>query len=492
MLVYPLIPRKPKPDEKIFAFVRIVRHGNEIIYELHEPHLTPDQKKTLEEIKDYIQEKMDVDFRQIKKKEATEYLRKTFENAFDYFKIPPGEIREIFRYYIQRDFIGLEKLEAIMNDPNIEDISCDGIGIPVYVYHRDPKIGSIRTNVVFNNKKELDGFVTKVSERCGKTISIAKPLLNGTLPDGSRVQATLGTDIARQGSNFTIRRFTEKPITPVDIIKFGTADAKTLAFLWLAVERASSVLISGGTATGKTSLLNAIALFIRPEMKIVSIEDTAEIRLTHEHWIPEVARVTMSEKGEVDMYKLLRESLRQRPDYIIVGEVRGREAYVLFQQIAVGHPGLGTIHAENFPKLIDRLTTAPISLPPQLMENLDLIIFLKRIKKEKQYVRRINEVLEVVGFSKKNNEPFVNKVVSWLPTEDKFVSERNSQTLNNVMHFSGMTEVEIKDEIKQRGAVLKWMLDKNITDYKEVSKIINSYYQNKDELLRRVEMGLQL
>ncbi len=484
---YTLIPRVPTKGVPIFAYVHIAKRGHETVYSLMEPRLMADARKKLEEIKEYIQEHVDIDFGQLRKQEAITYVNKIFEEALNYFKIKTGtEEREIFKYYIFRDFVGLGKIDPLLKDQNVEDISCDGIGIPVYVYHRNPKLGSIKTNIVFDSKEELDSYVTKISERCGKTISVASPLLDGTLPDGSRVQATLGTDIARHGSNFTIRMFTEKPITPVDIILYGTADVRTMAFFWLATEYGSSFLISGGTATGKTSLLNAIAFFIRPEMKIVSIEDTSEIRLTHEHWIPEVARVAISEQGKVDMYELLRESLRQRPDYIIVGEVRGREAYVLFQQIAVGHPGLSTIHAENFPKLIDRLTTAPISLPPNLMENLDLIVFLKRIKKGGRYIRRVGNAMEVVGYSRKRQEPFVNEVIKWDSKEDVFNVVGSSVVLKRIMDSTGGDVESIQEEIKKRASVLQWLVKNKITDYRQVSVVLAMFYNSQEALLSRV------
>jgi flagellar protein FlaI len=391
------------------------------------------------------------------------------------------------KYYVIRDFIGLEKIESFMNDKFIEDISCDGINIPIYVYHRNPRLGSIKTNVIFSSGDELDSFVNKISERCGKTISVAKPLLDGTLPDGSRVQATLGSDIARQGSNFTIRMFTEKPLTPIDIINFNTADLKSMAYFWLLVEHGFSILVSGGTATGKTSLLNVLSLFIKPQMKIVSIEDTAELRLSHPHWVPEVARTPISEEGKVDMFELLRESLRQRPDYIIVGEVRGKEAYVLFQQMAVGHAGLSTMHAENFTKLIDRLVSPPINLPANLIQNLDLIIFMKRVRKGRKYHRRINSIIEVVGYDAETKNPIINEIMTWDPKDDKIKIINKSYLLKKIADMTNMTESEVHEDITHKANVLKWVREHNITDYRKISSIINLYYTSPDFLLGKIE-----
>jgi len=490
---YSLVPRNPKQGEKIFCYSHIFWDNGELVYHLIEPNISEEQLKVLNEIKDYIQEKLDIDFAQLKTGESVGYIIKIFDDALDYFRVHlDSEGRDILRYYVLRDFLGLEKVEPFLRDPRVEDISGDGVGIPIYVYHRDPNLGSMRTNVTFNTRDELDSFVNRLAERCGKSLSVAKPLLDGTLPDGSRVQATLGSDIARHGSNFTIRMFTEEPFTPIDFIKLGTVDIRMMSYFWFLVEYGSSILVSGGTATGKTSLLNVLSLFIKPQMKIISIEDTAEMRLPHPHWIPEVARVVMSEmtasEGKVDMYELLRTSLRQRPDYIIVGEVRGHEAYVLFQQMAVGHPGLATIHAENFPKLMDRLTTKPISLPPSLIENLDLVVFVKRVReKAGRYIRRIGSAVEIAGFDREKDMPIVNDLAKWDPKNDEVTVINDSYLLKKVADMLGMKYENVQDDIVKRGKVLTWMLEKNIRDYRRVAAVINLFYTAPDYLLGRIE-----
>jgi flagellar protein FlaI len=488
-LKYPLIPRNPRKGERILSYAHIYYSEklNEPVYLVAEPKLDDKDKVILEEMKDYIQEKLDINFSQFTKSEAVKYIIVIIDKAFDYFKIKErGAKKDIFKYYVLRDFIGLGKIEPLMQDREIEDISCDGINIPIYIYHRDPKLGSIRTNIKFFNQEELDSFVNKVSERCGKTISVAKPLLDGSLPDGSRVQATLGSDIARHGSNFTIRMFTEKPLTPIDMLKYGTVDLKLMAYCWFLVEHGLSMLISGGTASGKTSLLNVISLFIKPQMKIVSIEDTAELRIPHAHWVPEVARSAIAEEGKVDMFELLRESLRQRPDYIIVGEVRGKEAYVLFQQMATGHPGLSTVHADNFSKLMDRLTTPPISLPPSLIQNLDAILFVKRVKSGRRYIRKIYEIDEVMGYDVKNNAPIVNELMAWNPFNDKFEMLNKSGILKKISNNTGMSSADIQESLRQRADVLEWLLNQNITDYKKVASVINLFYMSPEFLLERI------
>ena len=487
-LKYPLIPRSGKG--RVFTFANIVwdDSGHQFVYKVIEPELSPEKDIQLKRIKDFIQEKVDVDFTKLRKREAIRYINGMFNDALSYFKmVESEEVKDTLRYYIFRDFIGLEKLEPMLQDPNLEDISCDGVNIPMYVYHKDSRFGSMMSNRGFGQREDLDNFVMKVAERCGKTISVAKPLLDGTLPDGSRVQATLESDIARRGSNFTIRKFSEKPLTPVDILRYGSMDLTMMAYCWLAIEYGSSLLISGGTASGKTTILNALSLFIKPQLKVVSIEDTAEIRLAHPHWISEIARVPIaSTKKDIDLYELLRESLRQRPDYIIVGEVRGQEAYVLFQQIALGHGGLATIHSESFSKLVDRLTTAPISLPAGLIRNLDCILFVERIKQKGKYLRRVSALTEIGGYDADEKTPIPNEVMRWNSFDDNFMVRNKSLLLRKVANNAGINEEEMKKEFDDRSKILCWMIRRNITDYVKVSSILNLFYNSREYLMERI------
>jgi flagellar protein FlaI len=489
-IFYDLIKNGPR----VFASTNIKWSDadSSLIYQVIEPKLTQEEKNLLNQIKTMFIEKLDVDFAALRKEEAGDYLVKKFEEMLSLMKYDITESKkEDFLYFIERDFIGLGKIEPLMRDPNLEDVSCDGVGVPLYIYHRNPLIGSVRTNIYFESAEELDIFVNKLAQRCGKSISVAQPLIGGTLPDGSRLQATLGTDIARKGSNFTIRKFSELPLTPVNLLELKTLDTKIAAYLWLAIEYSRSILITGGVATGKTTLLNAMSLFIKPELKIVSIEDTAELVLPHPHWVPGVARLPMSEMGgkkmgEVDLFDLLRESLRQRPDYLIVGEVRGREAYVLFQQIATGHSSLSTIHADSMERLVDRLTTPPISLPANLIEALDIIIFVVRIKYGSSYVRRIRNVYEIYGFDRKNNFPLVNEVFKWNPQSDAYEAVNPSIMLKRISQQFGIEEHFLQQEIVRRMKVLEWMMEKNIVDYRDVAKIAKLYYTRPEEVLEAI------
>ncbi|MEM5882869.1 MAG: type II/IV secretion system ATPase subunit, partial [Candidatus Aenigmatarchaeota archaeon] len=496
-LAYPLVPRKPQKDELIFSYAKIFWDPslNKYIYQVVEPELTDRLKEIIKKLKELIQEKLDIEFGKLKKFETKEYLYKTIDELLSYYKIEVSDKEKlIIRYYIERDFIGLGRIEPLMADENIEDISCDGVGIPIFVFHRNPKLGSIVTNIVFEDPDELDSFIHRLAQLCGKSISVATPLIGGSLPDGSRVQAALATDIARRGSNFTIRKFTVEPLTPIHLLKYNTLDIPSLAFLWLAVDFGRSILVAGGTASGKTTLLNVLSLFIRPEKRIVSIEDTPELKLPHPHWVPYVARTPIGTedrkiRGEIDLFDLLKESLRQRPDYIVVGEVRGREAYVLFQEMATGHPSLATIHAENINKLIDRLTTPPISLPASLIGSLDLVVFLLRIRYREKHVRKVNQIVEIVGIDPETKEPVVNEVFKWDASKDKIVVVNKSMILKKIAESMGLSEQQVKEELERRMVVLNWMTEKNIIRYKDVYNIFNMYYTSPERVLASILGG---
>ena len=494
-LKYPLIPKRPAKGEPVFAYANIFWSPelHKYIYQVVEPELSDKMKDILVKVKELLEQKLDIDFSQLKRFEAIDFLHKTTDELLDYFKIEVTEDeKRILHYYIERDFIGLGRIEPFMKDSQIEDISCDGVGTPMYVFHRDPKLTSVVTNIVFESPNVLDSFILRLSQLCGKAISVASPLVGGSLPDGSRLQATLATDIARRGSNFTIRKFTEKPLTPIHLLYYKTLDIQLLAFLWLLVDHGKSILVSGGTASGKTSLLNVLSLFIRPEKKICSIEDTPELKLPHSHWVPSVARVPMAIEGarkigEVDLFDLLKESLRQRPDYIVVGEVRGKEAFVLFQEMATGHASLATIHAENTPKLMDRLTTPPISLPATLLASLDLVVFLLRVRHKDRHVRRINEVLEIVGIDPKTKIPRTNRVFKWSPISDKFEIVGKSILIRKISESTGLTEQQLKDELERRMLILNWMKERKIIDYRDVFKVFNIYYNYPERVLSTIK-----
>ncbi len=495
---YPLTHIQSVGDEPIYAWARIAWNSeiNSLEYAVVEPEITEIEKKSISRIENAIEEKINVHFESVHQTAAESYLKHLIDQIIRQYemKLTP-EQRQRYDYYLLRSFVELDQLQPLMNDPNIEDISCDGVNIPVFVYHRNPKFGSLKTSVVFRSKEELDDFVMKLAQRCGKTISVAEPVLQGALPDGSRVQATLETDIAKRGSNFTIRKFTKEPMTPIHLMEYGTLDAKVLAYLWFVIEHNKSILVCGPTASGKTTLLNALSLFIRPGMKIVSIEDTPELRLPHMHWIPEIAREGISSYtgggerrlGEVSMFDLLRGALRQRPDYLIVGEVRGKEAFILFQAMATGHAGMSTMHADSLEKVIDRLTTPPIQLPSSLLETLDLIVFVKRLRYRNHNVRRTTEVHEINYYDSDDKYLDSSRVFKWNASLDTFMFDEDSELLGRLCRDEGITENKLKSEILNRIKVLKWMKVNEIRDYRQVGEIMSRYYSNPQEVMNIIE-----
>ncbi len=272
------------------------------------------------------------------------------------------------RYYLFRDFIGYREIDVPMNDDNIEDITCVGYGIPVFIYHQ--KYYNLVSDIVMH-ERELDAMVLRLAQEGGKHISISDPIVDATLRNGTRAQLTFKKTATEKGSTFTLRRFRNSHITPVDLIEKGTYSLEAMAYLWHCVQSGKSIIIAGGTATGKTTNLNACSLFIPPEVKIVSIEDTREIKLYQKNWIPSTTT------KDIDTFGLLKAALRQRPEYIIVGEVRGKEAQTLFQAMTSGHVVMSTFHAGSVDDLVNRLTSSPIDVPAAMLESLDIIIVLK-------------------------------------------------------------------------------------------------------------------
>lgn len=332
---YPLIPP--------YAYAHIFwdPENNELVYHVEEPELNEDEKRVLKMLEDGVRELINISFINIQDQATViEYLEKNLKVLLNEFKIRL-ETKSFLKmmYYIYRDFIGMNEIEPMLNDYFIEDIECNGSKTPLYIVHR--KYRHIRTNVIFPENKPLMGFVEKLAQKCGKYVSYASPLLDGVLPEGSRVNATYTTDITSRGPTFTIRMFAREPWTPIKLMDFGTVSPEILAYLWLLIEHERNIMVIGGTGSGKTSFLNSIAFFIPPASRIVSIEDTRELNMLHENWLPSVARTGVGletaagkRHGEVSLFTLLKESFRQRPDYVIVGEIRGEEAFVLFQGAA--------------------------------------------------------------------------------------------------------------------------------------------------------------
>lgn len=483
-----------------FAYARIKWNAEtkELIYYVIEPKLNEEEKQILKKISEGLIELMDVELSAVKQQsKLIEYLEKNVLRVVKELGIKLAKDQYVkIMYYIYRNFVGLNELEPFMQDPNIEDISCDGVGIPFYVVHR--KYGSIKTNVMLSDLEELRELVVKLAERCGRYVSYAEPILDGTLPDGSRVAATLAPDVATRGPVITIRKFGERPFSPIEQIELGTASAEMLAYFWYLLEHGISALIIGGVATGKTSFLNTLCMFIPPEAKIISIEDTRELKIPNEHWVPTLARpgfgipMPSGEKyGGVSLFDLLKESFRQNPDYVIVGETRGEEAYVMFQGISSGHPSLSTMHAGSVETLIKRLTTPPIELSPTLIEGLDVVIVMVHAREKGKSARRVKEVVEIESVDPKTAEVKYRTIFKWNPEKDVFEKVFDSVKVEKVALAKGGKVEDAWAEIKTREKILNWMKAKGIKDYVEVVRLMNLYHKDKKKFFEIAE-GLEI
>jgi flagellar protein FlaI len=386
-------------------------------------------------------------------------------------------------YYLFRNFFGFGAIDPLLLDPGLEDISCDGYDIPIYVFHS--KYGGMPTNISFT-KGELDSMVLLLGQKSGKHVSYASPLIDATLPDGSRIQLSYGSEVTTRGSTFTIRKFRADPFTPIDLIAFGTFTPAILAYYWMLVENKMSFMVIGETASGKTTTLNALMMFIPPEDKVISIEDTREIQLYHENWIPGVTRSGI-EGREIDMYDLLRAALRQRPDYIIVGEVRGREAQTLFQAMATGHASYATFHSGEVSQFIYRLENEPLEVPRVMIQFLDSIIVQFMWVKRGQKKRRAREIVEIVGIDPANKELLVNPIFKWDPSTDSYAEISSSKKLEKIADILGASIAEVMDELKRREEFLWLMYQRDIRDYRLVTKLIHTYYRDPEKAFESIQ-----
>jgi len=487
---YPLIP------PYAYAHIHWDSVNHELVYSLDEPQLNNDEKTILNIIEDGVKELINISYISVKRSGTIiEYLEKNLQMLLKELKLQISKETYLkIMYYIYRDFVGLNEIEPLLWDYFIEDIECNGTDQPIYIVHR--KYRNIRTNITFNSTRKLASFVEKLAQKAGQYISYANPLLDGALPDGSRVNATFTEDISSKGPTFTIRKFTKIPWSPTALIQLGTVSPQMLAYLWLAIEYEMNVMIIGGTASGKTTLLNALTTFIPPQARIVSIEDTRELNLQHSNWLPSVARegVGLSnligqKYGEVSLLDLLRESFRQNPDYVIVGEVRGKEAYVLFQGMASGHPSFGTMHANSVDTMIKRLETPPINLSSSLVESMDIVCIMVQTKIKGKGVRKLKEIDEIINVEEglrgkaEYNVPFL-----WDPAKNTFLFKKDSVVFDKLYMEQGITREELQKEFVLRTNLLIKLYQMRITDFKRVRDIINEYYKTPQSILKQFKV----
>ncbi len=471
-----------------FASVHIYwnQKNYELIYEIEEPVLDQTEEFYKNQMVNTMRDLINFDNIIEKDQEKLlEYIDKRFKLIATEFGIQLSyESYQKIYYYLCRDFIGMNEVEPLLRDYFVEDIECNGADGPVYIVHRMYR--NMKTNVIFTDLEKLASFVEKLAQRTGKYISYAMPILDASLPDGSRVNATYTKDITSRGPTFTIRKFTKTPWTPTQLISFKTLSPEMLAYLWLLVQYKMNILITGGTSSGKTTLLNAVAFFIPPEARVVSIEDTRELNLPRENWLPSVVRTGTGghDTGEISLFTLLRSSFRQNPDYVIVGEVRGKETSVLFQGMASGHSSISTIHADSVDTVVKRLETPPIELSPTLLNVLDCVAIMTHAVVKKQETRRLKEIVEIINVNPDGiaitNTPYI-----WNATDDQFYFKKSSKIFEKITKRYGISIEELEIEFKKRARLLYNMYTKKIFDYEEVQKIVTEYYKKPDDVLRR-------
>ena len=454
-----------------FCYASIVENELfDVQYLVTEPAVNARERILLEEVHDYLRDTLIYDA--ILGRERTSLSYDDVQKAAVRF-LPglPDERIGVIHYYLTRNLQGYGPIDPLMHDRFIEDISCNGSTSPVFIYHTE--YGSVPTSIRFTSQ-ELNRYVLKLSQKADKQVSISSPLLDAPLPDGSRAQITYTDVVSSRGSSFTIRRFKSETMTPVDLVRYGTYDPEILAYIWLAVENRKSMIVVGGTASGKTSTMNAISYFIPLTAKIVSLEDTREIQLPHKNWLPTKTRETTmhSGKGDIDLFSLLRASLRQRPEYIIVGEVRGAEAQTLFQAMNTGHTTYSTLHAGGVDESINRLVNPPINVPRAMFGALDLMVVQLLQYDEGRAIRRCLSLNEISVDSAANIRS--HELYRWNPRLDTF--ERNfnrSRVLDSIAYSRGWSRSEVEHQLTLRAHTLGLMARKGVVQSERVSGVFH-------------------
>ena len=478
-----------------YGHAEIVSVAGEVLpmYRLKLPELTKQELKLLKTVKEKAIEEVRIDLDKIsdpaeRRRILMREVLKIFERESKGMYLSSGRLKHLGEAAV-RDMIGYGQLDSIIADDQLEDILVTAVGKPVYVYHR--KYGMCATNVVFESEESIKYLIDKMARVVGRRIDQQTPLLDARLPDGSRVNATI-PPVSLDGPTISIRKFRKDPLTVIDILNLGTLSTDVAAFLWLVVDgfgiKPANILFAGGTGCGKTTTLNAAITFVPERERILSIEDTAELQLSHKHWIRlETRPPNVEGRGEITMNDLVKNALRMRPDRMIVGEVRGPEAQTMFTAMNTGHDGCcGTLHSNSAVETISRLTEPPMTVAPIMIPALDIIVMQQRIyHRQKGQIRRVTEVAEVTGLE--SGKPQLSRIFKWDPRTD--VVEPTgvpSKIKRTIAEFSGISGNDIEVELGKRAAVLEWMKHQGIRNIFEVSKIIQEYYRDPAGMLKRV------
>jgi flagellar protein FlaI len=383
---------------------------------------------------------------------------------------------EAIRYLLLRDKVYMGILQPLILDPHIEDISCSGLG-SVFVEHKVFK--ALKAAIIFDEDDDLDAFLRRLSERINKPVTYRRPIVDATLPDGSRINIVFGTEVSKRGSNFTIRKFATTPLSVLDIAEGGGMNYRMIAYLSIVIEEGMNLFVSGETASGKTTLLNAITNFFAPDAKIVTIEDTPELQIPHPNWTREVIRGASEEAASVTMFDLLRAALRQRPNAILVGEIRGEEGNIAFQAMQTGHTVMATFHAASVEKLIQRITGSPINVPKTYMDNLNVIVIISAVKLANgKTARRILSVNELFGYDPVTDSFSFAEVFHWNPETDsfEFTGYMNSYLLENKIAVKrGIPPNKRRvmyQEVERRAKVLEKLHRSGVKDFYELYQVL--------------------
>jgi flagellar protein FlaI len=387
------------------------------------------------------------------------------------------------RYLLRRKLEGMGIMDPMILDPNIEDISCSGLG-NIFVEHKI--FGSLRASIGFDTNEVLDKFVIELAEGIQHPVTFREPVVDATLPDGSRINIVYGTDVSKRGSNFSIRKFSDTPLSILELIQFGALNYDMAAYLSIILQEGMNVWVSGETASGKTTLMNALTTFIPPESKIVSIEDTPEVQVPHHNWIRGCTRGSgkQGESSEVSMFDLLKAALRQRPNLIIIGEIRGAEGAIAFQAMQTGHATMSTFHAASVSKLIQRVTGNPIFVPKTYVDNLNVVVICQQVRLANgSLARRLTSINEIVSYDSIADSFSFIETFAWNPLDDSFAFRgyQNSYLLENkIAPRRGLPEEkrrQIYKMLKQRSDVLKRIADQGKNNFYDVYAILSKAYR---------------
>ena len=469
-----------------FSYANILQdqENGSLSYQVDETKLNQSEQVIYNQLYRLIEENLDSPENIEKNFGFMSFVNKILKENEKLFQDHPIASMEKVKYYLDRDIAGFGLIDPLMHDPNIEDVSCSGIDAPIYVWHR--KYDSIPCNIKFEDAK-LNSFVSRIVFRAGKHISSAYPISDLALEGNHRISVLYQKEVTPKGTSFTIRKFKQDPYSVVDLISFGTISVDIAAYLWLLMEAKMSIMIIGSTGSGKTTILNAITGLINPDYKIFSVEDVAEINIKHDNWFSLIARTGFgsSGEGEIGLYDLIKSGVRHRPDYIVVGEIRGSEAYVMFQAMATGHGGLCTMHADSLESAGKRLQQKPMDIPASYLSLMNCAIVIRRVKgQDGKSTRKAISVQEI------NSADSYHTAFTWDPKSDYFNAQLEDSTmLHRIAEQTGRDMEQIFVEYEKRKIVLKWLLQHGIRSYAKVGENIGKYYRDPEALMRKIEYG---